>query len=234
MEIEYSTAKNKYGFYCVPKSSSHRGGAKTILEGKVWEPDTVEFVLRNISGDIIHAGTYFGDMLPAFSSVASHVWAFEPLPENFYCANKTIEWNCLKNVTLHNRGLSNKSGEVTFVIEKNNKSLGGGCHILQNGMKSVGKTMTIKTEKIDDMVPDDRNVSIIQLDVEGNEFAALKGAEKTIDRCNPILIIEKWKRRPMELEFKSWLKSKDYKFVQNLHGDINDVWVKNEFDIRTK
>ena len=35
-----------------------------------------------------------------------------------------------------------------------------------------------------------RNVSIIQLDVEGFEQPALKGAMTTIARCRPILILE--------------------------------------------
>lgn len=35
-----------------------------ILSGKVWEPDTIEFILdHSHGGDIIHAGTYFDDFI---------------------------------------------------------------------------------------------------------------------------------------------------------------------------
>jgi hypothetical protein len=36
-----------------------------------------------------------------------------------------------------------------------------------------------------------RNVTIIQLDVEGYEHNALEGAKETIERCKPIIIVEK-------------------------------------------
>src|SRR4051794_31263860 len=52
---------NKYGGYCVPQSSSHRGAAQAILSGGVFEVDTIEFMIKNVGhGDIVHAGTYYG------------------------------------------------------------------------------------------------------------------------------------------------------------------------------
>ena len=54
-------AHNKYGSYCIPISSQHRPVAQTILSGKVHEPQTIQYILDNAgTGDIIHAGTYFG------------------------------------------------------------------------------------------------------------------------------------------------------------------------------
>jgi len=54
-------AYNPYGGYCVPQSSHHRPAAQMILRGRVWEPDTIKFVRD-------HAGTYFGDFIPALSA----------------------------------------------------------------------------------------------------------------------------------------------------------------------
>ena len=48
------------------------------------------------------------------------------------------------------------------------------------------------------VVPSDRNVSVIQLDVEGSELQALKGALATIKRCKPLLVIE-------ELPSDAWI-----------------------------
>ena len=59
-------AYNRHGGYCVPRSSIHRPCAQTILAGEVFEPPTVAaFEHHGRRGDIVHAGTYFGDMLPA-------------------------------------------------------------------------------------------------------------------------------------------------------------------------
>jgi hypothetical protein len=43
---------------------------------------------------------------------------------------------------------------------------------------------------IDDAVPRDRHVSLIQLDVEGFEDQALLGAMATIERCRPVIVVE--------------------------------------------
>jgi hypothetical protein len=44
--------------------------------------------------------------------------------------------------------------------------------------------------RIDDLVPPDRPVALIQLDVERQERQALTGALATIQRCRPAIIVE--------------------------------------------
>jgi len=103
---------NMYGGYCVPESSRHRPAARAILSNDVWEPQTINFIITNCGdGDIVHAGTFFGDFLPAISkgvTEGSKVWAFEPNPENYRCARITLEINNLNNVVLTNAGLGAK------------------------------------------------------------------------------------------------------------------------------
>jgi len=229
---DYRTAKNKYGTYCVPNESSHRGCARTILEGNVWEPETVDFMRQYIKGhDIVHAGTYFGDMLPALSEKANTVWAFEPSPINYQCALKTIEWNDLKNVVLHNKAVSTSNQDsVRFMVTnpKDKKNYGGGSRIPQENEVINVKTIDVSSVRIDDVVPQERKVSVIQLDVEGHEFAAIRGAINTIKRSRPILILESFKRKPMSDVFVEYLKGHNYKFEMFLHGNLNTVWVSNE------
>jgi hypothetical protein len=78
-------AYNAMGAYCLPTASIHRPAAQRVMAGEVWEPKTIELVCRNLgAGDAIHAGTYFGDFLPAFSRACAPgavVWAFEPNTE---------------------------------------------------------------------------------------------------------------------------------------------------------
>ena len=82
---------------------------KKILANDVYEPDTINFVISNCAkGDVVHAGAYFGDFLPAFSkalTLESQVWAFEPIQENYFCTRKTLEINRVSNVVLTNAGL---------------------------------------------------------------------------------------------------------------------------------
>src|SRR5882672_2138462 len=100
--LQCRVSYNKYGGYCVPSSSVHRPAAQKILSGDVWEPDTIEFMVNHVGdGDIVHAGAYFGDFIPALSQAckpSAKLWTFEPNPENYRCALITIEINGLRNV----------------------------------------------------------------------------------------------------------------------------------------
>ena len=49
---------------------------------------------------------------------------------------------------------------------------------------------TVRVVRVDDIVPIDRHVSVLHLDVERHEQEALSGALRTIERCRPILILE--------------------------------------------
>lgn len=186
---------NKYGGYCIPYSSCRRPAAHKILTNKVYEPKTIDFMTSNCgSGDIVHAGAYFGDFIPALSrecSPKAKVWAFEPNRENYRCAEITLLLNEIDNVELINAGLGNKKEQLRIIThDKNGHALGGASRIVQANPSSSERGAPVQIVTVDNTVGREREVSIIQLDVEGHEKEALSGAMKTIHRCRPILILE--------------------------------------------
>jgi FkbM family methyltransferase len=190
-----SIAYNPLGGYIVPMSSSARNCSQHILNGRVFEPRMPDFVAKHVgSGDIIHAGTFFGDFLPAFSRSMARgalVWAYEPVAENYACAKATLELNRVENVVLSLAGLGEKSSEgVIVTTDSAGMALGEVAYVSTSSADRVGDTEAIHIVSIDESVPADRSISIIQLDVEGFEEQALNGALKTISRCKPILVLE--------------------------------------------
>lgn len=211
---------NKFGGYCVPSSSRHRPAAQKIFSGDVWEPQTIEFMSKHCKGgDIVHAGTYFGDFIPALSRACDRdakVWAFEPNPENYRCAVITIMLNGLCNVELTNAGLGSQKGCLSLMVsDESGRSLGGASRLIEaeNG-NLEGQLAKVEIVKIDEVVPSDRNIAILQLDVEGFEQPALSGAIETIKRCKPTLILE-------NLPKADWLAENilplGYKVVDKVH-----------------
>jgi FkbM family methyltransferase len=187
-------AYNEHGAYCVPLSSRHSPCAQAILDGRVWEAKTLA-LMAAAGGDVIHAGTYFGDFLPALSrsrAAGAKVWAFEPNLENYRCALLTVHLNALANVELFNAGVGNRRTVMQMRLkDDNDRSLGGMSHIVRPGVELLSSRMgAVDVRRIDDVVPGDRCVSIVQLDVEGFETQALAGARETIRRCSPMLILE--------------------------------------------
>jgi FkbM family methyltransferase len=176
-------AANEHGIFCMPRKILYRPACQAILRGRTWEAETIKFLCDNASGDIIHAGTFFGDFLPALARAYAQVWAFEPNPDSFRCAQTTISLNGLRNVTIENAGLGRESAHLDMCIERKGRALGGASFIIER----PGKTPIVA---IDDAVPADRHVGMIHLDVEGYERAALEGARETIKRCKPIIVLE--------------------------------------------
>lgn len=187
-----ATATNEYGLYHVPEGLEDRPAAKAVLSGQPYEPDTLRFMCANAGdGDIIHAGAFFGDFIPALSKALvpqARLWAFEPNPGNFAAAQCTVALNGLANVTLTNAALSNRDEAILFrTKDDKGRSLGGLSHFVEAegpGVEAVQAAM------LDYAVPLNRKVSILQLDVEGHEKQALKGAWHIVHRWRPILILE--------------------------------------------
>jgi FkbM family methyltransferase len=195
--LDCTVATNEHGAYCVPRSSRRRPAAQAILQARVYEPDTIDF-LRGVdpASDIVHAGTFFGDFLPALARSRSDgaiVWAFEPNLESYRCAQVTTLLNDLPNVVLTHAALGADAG--TAVIVTSNRAgvpLGGGSHVIEDA-SSLGDGASherVRLASVDDTVAGDRRVGVIQLDVEGHEQPALAGAMRTIERCLPVIVLE--------------------------------------------
>lgn len=230
---ELKILKNKYGQYALADNISVNilkscPVVGKLKEGRVWEADTIDFVSKKINNkSMVHAGVYVGDMLPAFSSFTQEkIYAFEPNPDMIESINETIRINNLNNVVFLNKGLSDVEDTSEFFYRyENGISIAGGArinapHQVDNRYTAKqNKKTTINTVTIDSVVKDE--VSIIQLDVEGFEIQALKGAMKTIRRYRPILILENVK------ENNEWMskniKPLGYKKVTQLKHN-NTCW----------
>jgi FkbM family methyltransferase len=223
--LKCTVAYNKYGGYCVPTSSIYRPAANKVLRGDVYEPDTIEFMRAHCQDrDIVHAGTFFGDFLPALSTAigpSAMVWAFEPNHESYRCAQITLVLNEISNVRLTHAALGAQSQRLFLeTTDKDGRSHGGASRIVDGSVPDGGKKESVNVVAIDDVVGPDRNVGILQLDVEGYEKEALIGAMGTVRRCLPIIIVEVL---PESGWFAQNILSLGYRESAQLHG--NSVFV---------
>ncbi len=181
------------------------------------------------SGSIVHAGTYFGDFLPALaerSDPQATVWAFEPNRENYRCAERTLELNGIGSgeVVLAHAALGSANGWSTIrVKDENDASLGGASQISRKPITESSRTTeTVRMVTLDSAIGKDIDISIVQLDVEGYETEVLKGALNLISRCRPILILENLPGG--ELLQDGWIRKNlppiGYRFLGHVHGNV--------------
>jgi FkbM family methyltransferase len=191
--VDCTLCENEFGRYAVPLSSRHRPAAQAVLAGGVWERDTVDFLRAHADRDVVHAGTYFGDFLPGLSAAMKPgrtVYAFEPNSENHACAEWTTLLNALGNIRLQHAALGDVSSTRQMQTAQAGVALGGMSCITDAAQDPVGDYEDVTTVRLDDVLPETSDIGVLQLDVEGFEEPALKGALDTIARCRPILILE--------------------------------------------
>ena len=145
-------------------------------------PEFFDTLMTHVTGHsvMVQAGGNCGQYVRQFSKRFGTVYTFEPDPINFLC----LVLNCNSNVIKTQACVGNERNFVN--INKGNDS--GAIHVAGQG--------NIPTVIIDDMnLP---ACDLIQLDIEGYEYFALQGAQRTIEQYHPLIMIEwcePWARR---------------------------------------
>lgn len=130
--------------------------------------------------DFIDGGAYVGDSSLIFENFSQprKIYAFEPEKSNYNLLLKTIKINDLKKIIPINKGLGEKEENLKI------KSSGIRSQISEEGDQEVNITTIDKF-----VFKNNLSIGLIKLDVEGFELEILKGAEKTIKKFKPILLI---------------------------------------------
>ena len=143
-----------------------------------------------------HHGLY---TLVVASELKSRGWrgvihSFEPNPFNFSLLKYNVEQNDLTDyVVLHNQAVSNRESQEKLMVYIGENSGGELKQVFDTREISLSKEMTsydTKVSKLDSFYDNLDSVDLIKMDIQGAEPLALAGAEKTIKRDKPILVVE--------------------------------------------
>ena len=120
----------------------------------------------------VDAGAFDGETSVNFcryyNGEYKEIIAFEPDNNNIIKLNNNIEKNDLKKCTLVPVGLWDKKMTLSF------ESIGNGSSMVsENGLQVVN------VDRLDDLVSSDTKISFIKMDLEGSEYKALLGSERT-------------------------------------------------------
>ncbi len=184
---------NQYGSFCTPDTYKYDEPVQYTYRGEQYEAESIDHIRGlNLNGDIIHAGAYFGDSIPGLATALksdAKLWAFEPNEESYRCAQITILLNNLTNVHLENCALGESEGTLNLLTqhESSTKKLGGTARVVEH---QTEKTRAVRVRKLDDIIPENRKIALIHLDVEGFEEQVLRGAQKILARDKPYIIVE--------------------------------------------
>jgi FkbM family methyltransferase len=183
--------RTKYGF------SIYSNMKDRILEldkNPQWEKTESNFITKNLKkGDVfIDVGANIGYFsLLASTCDPAKILAVEPLPHTFNMLNMNIEYNNLQDkIQTCNIGLASQPGTAEFT-----SSLGPKNHIKYktNNIHEKEPTVRIELDTLDNILNSSNSITkvdLIKVDIEGAEYDFLLGAENTISKHKPVIMME--------------------------------------------
>ncbi|HEV2781640.1 MAG TPA: FkbM family methyltransferase [Actinophytocola sp.] len=141
-------------------------------------------------GTALDVGAWYGPWSRALAERVDQVIAFEPNPNVAQVLEKTAPGN----VRVVRAAASDHAGRETLWVP----DTGMGTEAVASlCAEAGGRGVEVATTTIDELAPAD--VTMIKLDVEGAELAALRGATATLARSRPVLLVElEYRRGPVD------------------------------------
>ena len=118
------------------------------------------------------------------------VIAFEPVRVNIDILEELVRVNQLDNVKIEPIGLSNKTttAQVNFPSDDFGlEATRGQGRISEEHIRNHASE-TVELKRLDDL--DIKNISFIKVDIEGDERQFIEGAEETLKRQSPAVVLE--------------------------------------------
>lgn len=155
-------------------------------------------------------GDTVADFLKATGGSYRHIWAAEPDSSNYQQLTRYVKEQQLSDIDLINKGIYGYAGRLPFRAEGSMLS-----------MISENAQQFIEVDTIDHLAAG-QPVTYIKMDVEGAEFMALKGAEKTILANRPILGISIYHKKRDLIDIPAYIKqlAPEYKFYFRVHKKL--------------
>ena len=192
---------------------------------------------------LIDIGTNRGESLLSMDIMmgnTNRIIGFEPNPHVYERAIKSIGFK--RHIEVHNVGLANRSGNLELNIPFYRGWMFDGLSSfdyssahdwLENRLWGYSernlhmKQLTCNVKRLDDY---SLKPYFIKIDVQGLEFEVLKGAEKTIGRYKPILLIESIDELTINFLHHKDYQCYAYEFGAFKHGigKLNTFCIPNE------
>jgi len=207
-----------------------------IINEGVFEEDLTQVVKKLIKrGDtVLDIGANIGYYSVIFSKLVfeeGNIISFEPTTFYRKVLKKNLEINDISNVEIINKGLSDK-------IQKLEIHIGGSTATFHNPKDIIPDTKEIvQLSTLDDFIERNplKKIDLIKVDIDGHEPLFLKGAWNTIEKYNPIIILEISHLHYLQAGFNAWdfydmLKGRNYKIYHE--KNLAEIITKEDFLIK--
>jgi FkbM family methyltransferase len=211
LDLDFATPAGAHRLvYAFDRSSQVQDFMYATLEGRgFYEPETTVLLASVLKpGDTFidvgaHVG-YFSVLAAALVGAAGRVIAFEPEPRNYARLVEHVRLNGFAHVVPVPSAAGSEEGMLEFHFNSDND--GGhalwdvGRHLLNERSRAAPRSFPVEVTTVDRIVgrqPPGR-VRAIKIDVEGNEHAVVRGAQRTIESHQVPFVIAEVNRTGLE------------------------------------
>jgi FkbM family methyltransferase len=223
-------------------ASNEKNNASHALIRRCGFDDQVELKLLNkLSNEnkifFYDCGSNYGfySLYVANLSLSNKVVAIEASSKTSQALKNNIKLNLQKNIKIYNNLLSDNDEQKIIFNESHNDWESSTNHKnfkLKKKIKILTKKIDTLSSKITDL---DEYELVIKLDIEGNEFKALAGATKTIEKYSPLIIIEFSKfifdQKNSKNFLNNFLKNYNYKIFNRNYVNVDEDEIYDQINM---
>jgi FkbM family methyltransferase len=145
-----------------------------------------EIIRRQVKDGVncIDVGSHLGSVLQKFVdlSPSGHHLAVEPIPYKVAWLRKKYP-----KVDIHQTALGEYPGKVEFFINTKKSGFSG---MRQHGDSDGQIKLEVDCNRLDDLVPADRKIGFMKIDVEGAERDVFRGMTRILSQSRPVILFE--------------------------------------------
>lgn len=230
---ELEIYSNPLGDFFLPSDAPGDSILNDIKIGNIYQKDIIDEFYKYVkpNSTVIDFGSNIGQMAIALSKIVGEkgkVICVEPDPFLFYVLNKNIIKNKAFNCNLYS--------VCAWDISDINLPYPDPDLVRFGSLGSYGIIPEIETNRmLPALVFDELNledVSFIKMDIQGSELHALRGLEKTIKKCKPVILMEYESLFDQEFntswqEYEDFINKINYRIVEWIN-QWNFIMVSND------
>lgn len=162
-----------------------------ILNGQSYEPHITALLTRYVQPGmaVIDIGANIGYLTMVIASLVQEsglVIAIEPNPENVKLLESTRRLNGFNQVQVIQVAAGRQTGILALNVSHSNGMTGE----LPGDVEAILGARLVPCLPLDILVPKDRRIGLIKIDIEGAEYNALLGLAETLARWHPVIVSE--------------------------------------------
>ena len=136
----------------------------------------------SLGDTVVDVGSCKGTYISMFSSIlgaTGKIYAVEVFPPNYQ--HIEMRFGHMENIEFYNLAVSDKDGIEPIYMNQSDEM----CGILKKNGNKIGQVQSIT---LDTLLKDEKEISLIKIDVEGAELRVLYGMKETMKKTKCILL----------------------------------------------